>query len=136
MEKNTLIWKKSYQIFTVTIIFVKTILLLYIRFYLLWFWNVGSSFLIIFSNLEVSANVWYCFFAMSVCAFNTFMLMQLTPLKSSQFVCLTQVEVCFVWFCYCFNFITNSHFYDKFVLNRNGLSDDKAAFSLKRNIIL
>ena len=27
----------------------------------------------------------------------------------------------------CFDFLTNTHFYNMFVLNRNGLSDDKVS---------
>ena len=31
----------------------------------------------------------------------------------------------------CFNFLTNTHFYDEFLLNRNGLSDDKVVLFTK-----
>ena len=32
---------------------------------------------------------------------------------------------------HCFNFLTNSHFYNKLFLNLNGLSDDRVVFVTK-----
>ena len=60
-------------------------------------------------------------------------------MKSYQFVYLNHTELCFTRFCYqfCyllsfigfvrFDFLANSHFYNKFFLNLNGLSDGQVA---------
>ena len=43
-------------------------------------------------------------------------------------VCLSKLYWAFVllnFVTHCFNFLTNTHFYNKFFLNRNGLSDEK-----------
>ena len=53
--------------------------------------------------------------------------------KSQQFLCLNCIELCFAQSCYdCFNFLTNTHVYNKFFLNGNALSEDKVV-SFARN---
>ena len=111
--------------------------------------------LIILSNSKLSPN--NCFFAVSVCAFNSLPngkysnLLNVAAFSIKSFsgktsllvkksylqtfpddkaeilavVYISYIELCFAhFFIDCFDFLTNIHFYDKFFLICNGLSDD------------
>ena len=60
--------RKVIKSFTITIIFVKTIFTVLYYSDLLYILCVGSSFS---SDLQNLFDLWYCYFAMSVCAFNS-----------------------------------------------------------------
>ena len=53
--------------------------------------------------------------------------LQTLPEDKAEISSVCNIELCFArfYFYYCFDFLVNSCFYNKFFLNRNGLSDDR-----------